>query len=233
MTPGADVNTILLSRYRILPPNHFTSKGSLKPHIFRGTCCTWSPHNAEIQSFLGYLTSHVQHKTTANIIPITFYVFEDFTRPYTLTLLSYIASVHLVTVKFKVPNEASRHAVIDAITSTSQAKHVTFGTLLQTSTHVTKKKTRKEKLKSLLKPVHSLQDQPKISPFQDHEVQKITPFHEHSHPLEPFQDHLMSEIAPFQDHSTTKDVLDIVSLKKVFPKLFDTTGNMLECTPSA
>ena len=70
--------------------------------------------------------TQVQHKTTPDIIPIIFYVFEDSTRPY--TLLSYPASVHLGIVKFKVTNEASSHAVISAITNTSETQQVTLST---------------------------------------------------------------------------------------------------------
>ena len=180
--PGADVNTIPLRQYRSLFPKHFTPYGPLKPHTLRSTQCTCSPHDDETQSFLGFFTTQFQHRTTPDIIPITFYIFEDSTRPY--TLLSYPASVHLSTVEFKIPNEASSHAVIDVTINTSEAKQVIFNTLLHTSTPNKKKTTKKQKLKSLLKPDHTLQDQLLITPLQDQLL------------ITPFQDHDMHKITP-------------------------------------
>ena len=148
VNPGADVNTTPLNWYRSLFPKHFTPNGRLKPDTLRSTWCTWSPHDRKTQSFLGFFTSQVQHKTTPAIIPITIYAFGDFTRPY--ILLSYHASVHLGIVEFKVPNEASSHAVIDAITNTKEAKQVTFSSPLHTTTPSKKKTTKKQKLSHFL-----------------------------------------------------------------------------------
>ena len=178
--PRADVNTGSLSRYRTFFPNHFTPNGSLKPYTLRSTSCPWSTHNGESKPFIGFFTSEVQHKTQQDIIPITFYVFENSTRPF--TLLSYLTSVHLGIVQFKVLNEACSHAVIDAITNTSKDKHVTFSTPLQTSTPITKKTTRKQKLMSILKSIQPSQDHSKIAPFQDHEVEEITLSQDNGHP---------------------------------------------------
>ena len=122
----------------------------MKLHTFKSICCMWSPHDSISQSFLGFFTSEVRHKTTPDIIPITFYTSEDSIRSY--TLLSYLASVHLGIVKFKVPTKAESYTVIDAITNIGQeAKQVTCSIPLQSSKPVTKKSTRKQKLKSVLK----------------------------------------------------------------------------------
>ena len=67
---------------------------------------------------------------------------------------------------------------------------------------------------SLLKPLHPPQNQPKIAPFQDHEMQKITPFQDHSSPLGPFKDHKVPEITPVQGHLTVKGIVS-KSLTKV------------------
>ena len=128
-------------------------------------------------------TIKVQHKTFPEIIPITFYVFKDPTRPF--TLLSYPALDPLGIVKFKIPNETSSYAAIDTITNTTEAKQVTFSTPLHTSTPNKKKVSKAQKLKSILHPIHTFQDHPQLSPFPDHKGQNITPSQEHSCPVGP------------------------------------------------
>ena len=66
----------------------------------------------------------VQHKTKPDVIPISFYIFKDSTRPF--TLLPYSASIHLEILEFKVSNEA-RSYKINAI---SKQKSVSFNTPL-------------------------------------------------------------------------------------------------------
>ena len=167
----------------------------------RGTQCTWLPHDGKTQSFLGCFKSKVQHKKTRHTIPNTFYVIEDSIRPY--TLLSYPVSVHLDIVEFKVPKEANSQAAIDAITNTTEeAKHVTFRTPLQTSKSITKKSTRKQKGKLLLRPIHPWQNQQQIAPFQDHLMPEIT---------------LLQDNLRCVRHNFTQEN---------FPKSFDTAGNM-------
>ena len=100
--PGTDINTIPLSQYKTLSPNHFTRDGQLKKNVLRNTASTWSLHNGTTKQFLGYFTIDAQHKTYPQILPLTFYVFEDISRPFTLT--SYPASIHLSIMEFKVPN---------------------------------------------------------------------------------------------------------------------------------
>ena len=106
------------------------------------------PPDGKTQHFLGYFTLDVQHKTSPDVIPITFYVFEDTIRPF--TLLSYPASIHLGNVELKVPNEASFHAVVHSITDSSNVKQVSFSTPLHSST-TKKAPTQKLKLKPVLK----------------------------------------------------------------------------------
>ena len=80
----------------------------------------------------------VQHKTEPQIIPITFYIFKDTTRP--LNLLSFPTSVHLGIIEFKVPNEATTTTVIDAIINISQQQYVTFSSPIQSDMPITQKK---------------------------------------------------------------------------------------------
>ena len=68
--PGADVNTIPLSQYETLLPNHFTRDGHLKKNALRSTTSTWSPHDGTTKQFLGYFTIDIQHKTSLQIISI-------------------------------------------------------------------------------------------------------------------------------------------------------------------
>ena len=145
--PEADFNTIPLSCYRTLFPNHFTSQGHLKKNTFRSTASTWSPHDGRIQQFLGYFTIDVQHKTTPKFIPLSFYIFEDSTRPF--TLISYPASIHLGIVEFKVPNEATSHAMVNSITNNPDSKHVSFSSPLHSITPTKKMPTKKTPKKSL------------------------------------------------------------------------------------
>ena len=162
----------------VLFPKHFTNNGSLKLHTLRSTRRTWSPHDGKTQSFSGFFTIYVQHKTSPEIIPIIFYIFKDSTRPF--TLLSYPASIHLEIFEFKVLNEASSHAVMDLITNNTEAKQVTFSTPLHTSTPSKKTPPKKPKLKSIFK-----QTQLQLGPFQAYKVQQLAPFQDHS-PFSPF-----------------------------------------------
>ena len=122
--PGTDINTILLSHFKILFPKHFNKDGNMKQNTLRSTTYTWSPHDGHTQHFLGYFTIDVQHKTTPDVIPISFYIFEDSTRPF--MLLSYPASIHLGIMELKVPNEALSHAMVNSITNNTDVKQVSF-----------------------------------------------------------------------------------------------------------
>ena len=123
--PGADVNTVPLSKYKKLFPTHFTKAGNLKQKILHPSTHTWRAHNETPQQFLGYFIADIHHKTTADVLPVRFYVFKDTTSPK--ILLSYAASEKLGIVKFQIPNETPTAA--DAITT---KKHVTFRTPIHT-----------------------------------------------------------------------------------------------------
>ena len=185
--PGTDVNTIALSCYKTLFPNHFTRDGQLKKNALGSTANTWSPHDGTTKQFLGYFTIDVQHKTSPQILPLTHYVFEDISRPF--TLISYPASIHLGIVEFKVPNEVGTHTQVSSVTNTPNTKNVSFNDPLHYSMPTKKKPTMKSPKKSLLK-----QKQHRNETFQDHH--------------NTLQDHaaqttlLPIENNTFQDHAT-------------------------------
>ena len=114
--PGADINTIPLTRYKTIFPQHFTKDGHLKKNALRSTASTWSPHDGQRKHFLGFFTVDIQHKTLPTLIPLSFYVFQDSTSPH--LLLSYSASIHLGIVEFKIPNEAKTNAMVSSVMNT-------------------------------------------------------------------------------------------------------------------
>ena len=146
VNPEADASIIPLSRYRSLFPYHFHSNGTLKSRSLRKTNTTWSAHDDTTHNFIGFFTIDVQHKTKPDVIPISFYVFKDSTRPS--TLLSYVASVHLGIIEFKVPNEARSHS-IDSINS--KKKKISFSTPLCYSTPSKSPPKKSQKPKPALK----------------------------------------------------------------------------------
>ena len=141
--PGADASIIPLSRYRSLFPHHFHTNGTLRSRSLRKTNATWSVHDGTTHNFIGFFTIDVQHKTKPDVIPISFYVFKDSTRPS--TLLSYAASVHLGIIEFKVPNEANSHAIHSM---KSKKKKISFSTPLCYSTPPTKSTPKKPQNRS-------------------------------------------------------------------------------------
>ena len=148
--PGADVNTVPLSKYRKLFPTHFTKAGNLKQKILHPTTHNWRAHDETPQQFLGFFIADIHHKTTADVLPVRFYVFKDTTSPK--ILLSYAASEKLGIVKFQIPNKTP--TAVDAITT---KKHVTFRTPIHTYRPVKKNTAQLQPLKSAIKK-HTLQD---------------------------------------------------------------------------
>ena len=61
--PGADVNTIPLTKYRKLFPAQFTKAGNLKQKALQPTRHTWTAHNETPQKFLGYFIHDIHHRT--------------------------------------------------------------------------------------------------------------------------------------------------------------------------
>ena len=47
VNPGADINTIPLTCYKTIFPQHFTKDGHLKKNVLRSTASTWSPHDGQ------------------------------------------------------------------------------------------------------------------------------------------------------------------------------------------
>ena len=99
--PGADVNTITLSKYKKLFPAHFTKAGNLKQKALHPTSHTWTAHNDKPQQFPGFFIADIHHKTQPDVLPVRFYIFKDTTSPR--ILLSYAASERLGIVNFKYP----------------------------------------------------------------------------------------------------------------------------------
>ena len=122
--PGADINTIPLTCYKTIFPQHFTKDSHLKKNVLRSTASTWSLHDGQRKHFLGFFTVDIQHKTLTKLIPLSFYIFQDTTNPH--SLLSYSASIHLGIVEFKIPNEAKANAMVSSVTNTRENKKVSY-----------------------------------------------------------------------------------------------------------
>ena len=224
--PGADVNTIPLTKYRMLFPAHFIKAGNLKQKALHPTRHTWAVHDETPQQFLGYFIADIHHKTIPEVLPIRFYVFKDTTSPK--ILLSYAASERLGIVKFQIPNEAP----LIALDTISTKKHVTFRTPLHMYRPIKLKNTGQHPLKPAIKKQPFLDQTPQKQSFQYHpaaESSQKQSFQDHSEQNNSLQDHSMQDSSQkqlFQDHFTAADVHDIVAMKKAFPKSFDPVGNM-------
>ena len=90
--------------------------------FLRSMASTWSLHDGQKKHFLGFFTIDIQHKTLPKLIPLSFYIFEDTTNPF--SLLSYSASIHLGIVEFKIPNKAGANAIVNSVTNTAVDKKV-------------------------------------------------------------------------------------------------------------
>ena len=128
--PGAQVNTIPLSRYLTLYPNKLTKSRYPKAKTLMPTHHTWISYNGLPKPFLGHFIAEVVHAKEPRMYPIRFYIFEDATCPQ--ILLSYATSERLGIVSFQVPNLAATHKIDQvAIQNPSSgmrktAKKVTF-----------------------------------------------------------------------------------------------------------
>ena len=206
--PGADLSTIPLSRFCSAFPKHFTKSGALKKNALKPTYATWSAHDGECRHFLGYIVLNIQHKTTPQILPIKFYVFEDYTNP--TTLLSYAASSRLGIVHFTIPNEAPVNFPL-WVNAIAKNKTVTFNQHLED-----RPQNPHNNRDSAPKPIIK-------KPSQDHTSTGIlqdnyfAPFQDHKSPTAPFQDHKSPINHVSQDHLTTESVKDIIALKMHSP----------------
>ena len=138
--------------------------------------------------------------------------------PDPFMLLSYPPFIQFSIVEFKVPNDASSHAMVHSITNNTDVKQVSFSNPLHYSMTAKKTPTKKPALKSLAK-----QKQHQNSAFQDHDACKVPSLHHSTIENHSLQDYV--------SNITVMDVRDIVSLKKVFCKSFDTTPSALTLPP--
>ena len=184
--PGAEINTIPLSKYKKLFPAHFMKSGNLKSKALHPTTCKWTAHDMTPQKFLGYFIADIQHKTLPDVLQVRFFIFKDNTLPK--ILLSYAASIRLGTIEFKVPNKAPSVA-LDAITEAR--KHITFSTPLHSYVH--KHQHNNPPLKPAIK-LYSFQDHH----FPDYSSKKTKSFQDHFP-----QEALFQQFSSQNSHSKT------------------------------
>ena len=127
--PGTQVNTIPLSRYHTLFPNHLTKSRYTKAKSLMPTHHTCISHDGLTKPFLGHFIIEVAHAKEPRMYLIRFYVFEDVTNPQ--NLLSYATSERLGIIQFQVPNLAATHSLDQVAVQTPSgkrktAKQVTF-----------------------------------------------------------------------------------------------------------
>ena len=127
--PGAQVNTIPLSRYHTLSPNKLTKSRYPKAQSLMPTHHTMISHDGSPKPFLGHFIVEVAHVKEPRMYPIRFYVFEDATHPQ--ILLSYATPEWLGIITFQVPNLAAIHSLDHVAVQTPSckkktAKQVTF-----------------------------------------------------------------------------------------------------------
>ena len=127
--PGAQVNTIPLSRYCTLYPNHLNKSRYPKAKSLQPTNHTWMSHDGLPKPFLGHFITEVSQAKEPRMYQVRFYVFEDATNPP--NLLSYATSERLGIVQFQVPNLAATHHLDQVAVQTpggkrKTAKQVTF-----------------------------------------------------------------------------------------------------------
>ena len=103
--PGAQVNTIPLSKYCKLFPKKLTKSKYPKAKALLPTKHTWIAHNGLPKPFLVHFVTEVMHASEPRSYPTCFYMFEDATSPH--ILLSYVTSERLGFIQFNVPNLAA------------------------------------------------------------------------------------------------------------------------------
>ena len=103
--PGAQVNTMPLSRCQTLFPKKLTKSRYPKSKALMPTHHTWISHDGLPKPFLGHFIVDVSHATEPKMYPICFYVFEDNTSPH--ILLSYATLERLGIISFQVPSLAA------------------------------------------------------------------------------------------------------------------------------
>ena len=134
INPGAQVNTIPLSKYWELYPHKIDETRLHKPGTLSPTSHTWISHYDSPKPFLGHFMANVQHATLPRLYPTTFYVLEDATSPH--ILLTYATSERLGILEFKIPNLVAQPH-IDTLVSLPSLPQMAWGRLPNASPSVT------------------------------------------------------------------------------------------------
>ena len=109
LDPATDVNTIPLSRYRKLFPEHFMEAGNIKQKALYPTKHILDSSQQHPKTFPRIsCIADIHHKTHPEVLQVRFYVFKDTTCP--TILLSCATSERLGIVKFQVPNKPHQQA---------------------------------------------------------------------------------------------------------------------------
>ena len=103
--PGAQVNTIPLSKYCLLFTRKLTESKFPKAKALLPTSHTLISHDGSPKPFLGHFITEVMHASEPRLYPTCVYVFEDATAPH--ILLFYATSERLGIIAFEVSNLAA------------------------------------------------------------------------------------------------------------------------------
>ena len=103
--PGAQVNTIPLSRYCTLSPNKLNKSRFPKANVLLPTAHTWMSHNSSPKPYLCHSVADIQHASDPRTYPTQLYVFGHATSLH--IILSYVTLEKLGIIVFKVTNLAA------------------------------------------------------------------------------------------------------------------------------
>ena len=117
INPGAQVNTIPLSKYHTLFPHKVDDSRYPKPNALSPTDPTWMSHDGLPKPFLGHFVTEVKHASEPRSYPTCFYIFKDATSPH--ILLSYMNSERVGILELKVPNMVAISKIDDFTIPTS------------------------------------------------------------------------------------------------------------------
>ena len=106
--PGAQVNTIPLSRYHTLFPTKLNKSRYPKAHALLPTAHSWMSHNGSPKPFLGHFVADVKHASEPRMYP---HIFVCLKMLHPLKSSSYATLERLWIVAFKVPNLAATSQV--------------------------------------------------------------------------------------------------------------------------
>ena len=118
--PGAQVNTIPLSKYHTLFPPKLNKSRFPKAKALLPTAHTWISHNGLPKPFLEHFVADIMHTSEPRPYPTWFYVFKDATSLH--ILFSYVTLERLGVIAFNVPNLAATSQVDNVAVSTSSSE---------------------------------------------------------------------------------------------------------------